>query len=84
MRLNSAETLRALMTQKGYSYERLARYSGCSVSFVSHLVKERKTSCSSQLAENIAEALDVPLSLLFAPGDSTDGRSVPKFKGRAA
>lgn len=84
MRLISPETLRALMDQKGYSYERLGRYAGCSPSFISHLIKARKNSCSSQLAENLAEALDVPLSVLFAPGDSTDGRSVPKFRGRAA
>lgn len=84
MKLISAETLRALMQQRNYSYERLGRYAGCSPGFISHLTSSRKKSCSALLAERIAEALDVPLELLFVPGDSTDGRSFPKHKGRAA
>lgn len=72
MKLTSPDTLKALMDQRGFSYERLARYAGCSKSFISHLVKERKSSCSPLLAENIAEALEVPLSLLFVPFVSTD------------
>lgn len=84
MRLNSADTLKALMAQRNYSQERLARYAGCSKGFISHLTGERKKSCSADLAERIAEALDVPLAVLFVPGDSTDGRSFPKYKGRPA
>jgi len=84
MRLNSADTLKALMQQRNYSHERLARYAGCTRGFVSHLTSGRKKSCSALLAERIAEALDVPLALLFVPGESTDGRSFPKHKGRAA
>lgn len=82
MQLSSADTLRALMQQRSYSHERLARYAGCSRGFVSHLTSGRKNSCSAVLAERIAEALDVPLQVLFVPGDSTDGRSFPKHKGR--
>jgi transcriptional regulator with XRE-family HTH domain len=84
MKLHSAATLKALMEQKNYSHERLARYAGCSRGFISHLTAERKNSCSADLAVKIAEALDVPLPLLFKPSDSTDGRSFPKHKGRKA
>lgn len=84
MQLNSADTLKALMGQKNYSHERLARYAGCSRGFISHLTSGRKNSCSAELADRIVEALDVPLIVLFTPGDSTDGRSFPKYKGRAA
>src|SRR5690349_16063956 len=84
MQLNSADTFKALLEQRNYSHERLARYAGCSRGFISHLTAGRKNSCSAELAERIVEALDVPLMLLFTPGDSTDGRSFPMHKGRAA
>lgn len=76
MRLQSTDTLKALMAQRGFSMARLARYAGCSKSFISHLVAGRKTTCTPQLAEHLAEALDVPLELLFMPSTSTvRGRS---------
>lgn len=81
MRLNSGDTLKALIVQRGYTHQRLARYAGCSPAFISHLTSGRRTSCSEPLAHNIVEALDIPFEILFTPGDSTDGRSVPKFKG---
>lgn len=84
MRLTSAETLRVLMKDRNYSHQRLARYAGCSKSFISHLTSGRKASCSSELADRIAEALNLPTEVLFVPGDSTDGRSFPKYKGRNA
>lgn len=82
MRLTSPETLRVLMKDRNCSQERLARYVGCSKSFISHLTSGRKGSCSSELADRIAEALNLPTEVLFVPGDSTDGRSFPKYKGR--
>lgn len=72
MKLTSPDTLKALMNQKNFSYDRLARYAGCSKSFISHLASGRKTSCTPLLAENIAEALEVPLSLLFVESVSAD------------
>lgn len=86
MRLTSTEVLKALMgpDSRNISHERLARYAGCSRGFISHLTSGRKKSCSSELAGRIAEALEVPLEVLFVPGDSTDGRSFPKYKGRKA
>lgn len=84
MKLQSPDTLRALMGQRGFSYERLARYAGCSKSFVSHLTSGRKTTCTPALAENIAEALDVPLTLLFVPSVSADSGRNAKASGKAA
>jgi transcriptional regulator with XRE-family HTH domain len=65
MRLTSADTLKALMGQRDFSEARLARYAGCSPSFISHLKTGRKRTCTPRLAEAIAEALDVPTELLF-------------------
>lgn len=67
MKLTSRDTLKALMAQRGYSHSRMARYSGCSRAFVSHLTAGRKTSCTAPLALRITEALDVPLEILFVP-----------------
>jgi transcriptional regulator with XRE-family HTH domain len=76
MRLQSSDTLRALMAQKSFSLERLARYAGCSKSFISHLTSGRKATCSPELAERIAEALEVPLAVLFLPSASSNTRPV--------
>lgn len=70
MRLTSADTLRALMAQREFSVGRLARYAGCSKGFISHLTSGRRRTCTPQLAERIAEALDVPLPILFTPSTS--------------
>lgn len=81
MKLQSEATLRALMAQRHFSMERLARYSGCSKSFISHLTSGRKSTCSPELAERIAEALEVPLELLFVSHVSATSRHiVPKEK----
>lgn len=75
MRLISRDTLKALMAQKDFSRRRLARYCGLPGSgMIDHLVDGRKTSCTPQLAERIAEALDVPLDLLFAASLPTGER----------
>lgn len=72
------------MDQRGFSMARLARYSGCSKSFISHLTAGRKTTCTPELAQRIAEALEVPLAILFMPSVSTDGGQSIKTNGRAA
>ncbi|WP_217996826.1 helix-turn-helix domain-containing protein [Nocardioides jensenii] len=77
MRLRSAEVLRAFMKQKNFSMQRLATYSGCSKSFIGFLANGDKTTCTPKLAANIAEALDVPLDVLFEQHASADsGRRV--------
>lgn len=77
MRLQSADTLQALMAQRGFSLARLARYVGCSKGFISHLTAGRRRTCTPKVAERIAEALEVPLGILFVPSMSTsEGRTV--------
>ena len=56
------------MEQKDFSRRRLARYCGLAgTGMIDHLLAGRRTSCTPQLAERIAEALDVPTGLLFVP-----------------
>jgi transcriptional regulator with XRE-family HTH domain len=76
MKLESPDTLRALMVQRGFSYERLARYAGVSKGFISHLTSGRKNTCKAETAENIAEALDVPRQILFAESGSAVSGSI--------
>ena len=83
MKLTSPDTLAALMAQRGFSYDRLARYAGVSKGFISHLVKARKTTCRPETAERIAEALDVPLAILFVPSLSAGSGQIIR-SGRAA
>lgn len=67
MRLVSSDLLRAFLAERGMSHRRLARYAGCSHSFISHLTAGRSSTCTPDLAERIAEALEVPTTVLFAP-----------------
>ena len=79
MRLASSDTLRALMAQKGVSHRRLARYCGLAgPGMIDHLVSGRRHSCTPKLAERIAEALDVPLSVLFVPSLPSAGSTSAK------
>lgn len=72
MRVQSGDTLRALMNQKNFSTARLGRYTECSKSFIHRLCTGEKRSCSPKLAERIAEALDVPIAILFVLETSPD------------
>lgn len=79
MKLQSRDILKSLMEdeRRNFSMARLARYSGCSKSFISHLLAGRKSTCTPELATRIAEALDVPVELLFVPNASADsGRNI--------
>lgn len=85
MELVNREGMVERMEDRKFSLDRLARYAGCSKGMVSHLTKGRRRTCSPTLAENIAEALDVPLSLLFASRVSTQtGRNENSMKTVAA
>lgn len=87
MELTSKDTLKALMKQRGFSYERLARYAGCHKSFIGALAIDGpngKRSCTTDLAENIAEALEVPLEILFVPRVPTSsGQNPNRLKASA-
>lgn len=83
MKLQSEDTLKALMAQRQFSLQRLARYAGCSKSFISHLTSGRKTTCTPELAARIAEALEVPLEILFVPSPSAIDRHSVNHRGAA-
>jgi transcriptional regulator with XRE-family HTH domain len=77
MRLQSGDTLRALIHQRGYSMAQVARDAGCSKAFVHSLCSGTKKSCSAQLGQRIAETLKVPLDLLFVLDEQRDtGRKI--------
>jgi transcriptional regulator with XRE-family HTH domain len=80
MRLRSPATLKALMGQYNFSLARLARYADCSKGFISHLLSGRRSSCTPVLAARIAEALNVPLEVLFDPKASPTGMLNDKEK----
>lgn len=70
MRLHSAERLRSFVGNEPgckMTQRRLARCIGKHPSFVNHLTSGRKKSCEPRTAELIAEALEVPLEILFVP-----------------
>lgn len=83
MELTSPQALRALMVQRNFSTERLARYAGCSKSFIVHLRVGRKKTCTPLLGARIAEALDVPETLLFARKSSCLNGSPAPFANAA-
>ncbi len=75
MKLRSSEILQEFMRHKNFSMNRLARYAGCSHTFIQYLVKGTKTTCTESLAKRIAEALEVPVDALFEKRTSTTTRS---------
>lgn len=84
MRLQSPDTLRALMNQYNLSLGLLAEYSNCSKGFISHLLSGRRSSCTPKLADRIARALHVPTEVLFMPNVPTSSTPSDKQKGAAA
>lgn len=78
MRLQSGDTLKALMQQRGFSMARLGRYAGCSKTFIHGLCSGEKRSCTPQLGQRIAEALDVPLEILFVVKESSTSSRIIK------
>lgn len=78
VRLQSGETLSALIKQRGLNQSRLAVAAGCSKSFINGLCLGQRRTCSDQLAVRIAEVLQVPADVLFAPKESPNaGYDVP-------
>ncbi|WP_041684293.1 helix-turn-helix domain-containing protein [Renibacterium salmoninarum] len=65
MQLKSANTLRALMGQEDISLGALALRARCSKGFISHLLAGRRSSCTPALGVRIANALNVPVRVLF-------------------
>lgn len=88
MKLKSAELLRAFVgpePEKKMSGRKLARYAGVDPSFINHLTAGRRKSCTPTVARNIAEALEVPLTVLFDPIESlTKRQTIAHERARTA
>lgn len=79
MKLLSKEVLQVHMAHKNFSVQRLATYAGCSKSFIGFLRTGAKTSCTKELADKIALALDLPTEALFVARTSADvGRGIKR------
>lgn len=78
MRLISADRLRSFVgpePEKKMSARRLARAIGVkSPSTIDHLLAGRMTTCKPVTAQRIAEALEVPLDILFVPVPPSAGQ----------
>jgi transcriptional regulator with XRE-family HTH domain len=72
MRITHPPSLKALIEQRGLSPSALAGQVGCTPPFICHLTAGRRTGASPELAERIAEALEVPLDVLFVPATSAE------------
>lgn len=84
MKLQSKDTLRALIKQRGLSYGDIGEMAGCHRSMVSALTNGHRTSCTPELAEKIALCLGVPSEVLFvANASATSGQNI-KTGGKAA
>lgn len=78
MQLISAERLRSFIgpePEKKMSGRRLARAIETHPSFIDHLLSGRSKSCKPVTAQRIAEALDVPLDILFVPSTASSDSS---------
>lgn len=85
MKLRSGSLLRELMNTKRLSNEDVGRHAGVYRTFISALVNERRKSCTPEVAERIAERLEVPLEVLFVPKTSAvSGRSTKTQRKAAA
>lgn len=81
MRLVSADRLRSFVgpePEKKMSGRKLARYADVHPSFVDHLLSGRRRSCTPKVAERFAEALEVPLDILFVPMTSSADTTIDK------
>ena len=87
MKLRTAELLRAFVgpgPDKKMSARRLARYADVHPSFIDHLLAGRRRSCEPKTANHIAEALEVPVEVLFEVHASTTKQKVTKRRTESA
>lgn len=83
MKLRTPDLLRAFVgpePEKKMSARRLARYVDVHPSFIDHLLAGRRRSCEPKTANRIAEALEVPMEVLFEVHLSTAKQKVVKHK----
>lgn len=80
MRLRSGALLRELMNSHNLSNADVGMSAGVGRTFISALVNERRTSCTTKVAELIAGRLKVPLEVLFDPRPSAGSGQTNKQK----
>lgn len=76
MKLKDPDDLRDALAERQLSGAQVALHAGCSRSFICHMLAGRKTTCSDEVAERIAELLGVPSTDFFEPRRSADGRRI--------
>lgn len=79
MRIVSKERLRSFVgpePEKKMSGRRLARAIEVHPSYIDHLMNGRCRTAKPVTAERIAEALDVPLEVLFVPSTPSETRRI--------
>lgn len=87
MKLRTSELLRAFVGPepgKKMSARRLARYADVHPSFIDHLLAGRRKSCEPRTANRIAEALEVPVEVIFEVHESTTNHQCIKRKAVTA
>ena len=78
LRLISTDLLTQLVAAHraaGQSQRAIARQAGFHVSFLTHLMSGRKTTCSTATGTRLADALKVDVSLLFTTPPPNNSRS---------
>lgn len=84
MRPKSGAALRELIRQD-HSIAAFAAITDCSRSMIHGLCTGEKASCGDDLARRIAEALGVPIGVIFVPSKSpTGGRNIKSMSGSVA
>jgi transcriptional regulator with XRE-family HTH domain len=84
MRITHPPTLKALIRQRGLTYAALGAQVGCTAPFLCHLAQGRRSGATPELAERIAEALDVDLDLIFVDSTTADSGSSDRDQQHAA
>lgn len=84
VRLTSRDTLRALIKQRGLSYQQIGDMAGCHRSMISQLVNGHRATCTEDLAKVIARILLVPTEVLFVANPSAISSRNDKRKATAA
>lgn len=84
MKPKSGAALRELIRQD-YSLASFALAANCSRSMIHGLCTGEKASCGDELAGRIAEALQVPVEVIFVPSKSPNrGRNIQSLSGSVA
>lgn len=76
VRLISADQLQFWMRVRTISVRELAAKVGCSHSTVGHLRSGFRKTCSPEIANKIAKALECPIEALFVPTSSIVAREI--------